>query len=39
MTFVIGGFDRGTLRFAQELLGDIEPDYGDWENVDLGDEE
>ena len=23
-------FERGTLRFAQELLGDVEPDLGDW---------
>jgi hypothetical protein len=25
-----GYFERGTLKFAQELLGDIEPDLGDW---------
>jgi hypothetical protein len=25
-----GWFERGTLKYAQELLGDIEPDFGDW---------
>jgi hypothetical protein len=35
-----GGFDRGTLRFAQELLEDVEPScYDMWENIDLGDGE
>ena len=34
-----GWFEKGTLRFALELLGDVEPDYSDWENVDLGDDE
>jgi len=34
-----GWFEKGTLRFAQELLGDVEPDYSDWENVDLGEDE
>ena len=30
-----GYFDRGTLRYAQELLGDVEVDYSDWDNVSL----
>jgi hypothetical protein len=30
-----GYFDRGTLRYAQELLGDVEVDYSDWDNVNL----
>jgi hypothetical protein len=30
-----GYFERGTLRYAQELLGDVEPDYSDWDNVSL----
>ena len=30
-----GYFERGTLRYAQELLGDVEPDYSGWENVSL----
>jgi len=25
-----GYFERGTLRYAQELLGDIPVDYNDW---------
>ena len=31
-------FERGTLRFAQELLGDVEPDYSYWENIGLEDD-
>lgn len=27
-----GSFKQGTLRLAQELLGDLEP-YSDWENI------
>jgi hypothetical protein len=35
-----GWFEKGTLRFAQELLEDIEPScYDMWENIDLGDDE
>ncbi len=25
-----GYFERGTLEYAQQLLGDVEPDLGDW---------
>ena len=25
-------FERGNLKFAQQLLGDVEPDYDDWDD-------
>jgi hypothetical protein len=35
-----GYFDRGTLEYAQQLLGDIEPDTNGWDDyVDGEDEE
>ena len=30
-----GYFERGTLHYAQQLLGDVEPDFSGWENVNL----
>jgi hypothetical protein len=34
-----GYFDRGTLRYAQQLLGDIEPDTNGWDDYVDEDEE
>ena len=32
-------FERGTLKYAQQLLGDVEPDSNGWDDYVFNDEE